>query len=147
MRCLVVVLYCVALLMQLGGAGFVIHDVIQSTAAMRKFIAEWKRLTETPGLDWPHFKEPVLAELVTVQNVNAWRRWIPVGSLVAGVILVFLASVLALDLHEPFYGPAWRAGHSTCGNYAYAVMRERHPAAGPSLQHTGTGPFVVCGGS
>jgi hypothetical protein len=43
-------------------------------------------------------KEPVLAEMVTTHNVSAWRRWIPVGVLVAGVVLGCAGNVWALYL-------------------------------------------------
>lgn len=96
MRCLVVVLYVVAVVMQLGGAAFVIHDIVRSTATMCRFRAGWKRLDETPGMDWPEFKQQALAELATADTLSGWRRWGPVVVLLLGVIVSFVANVMAL---------------------------------------------------
>jgi hypothetical protein len=95
---IVLAVYVVALLMQLGGAGFVIHDVFRSTASMRAFVTEWDKLSTTPALDWPEFKQQALADHATraAEIGNAWRRWTPVGFLLAGVVLGFLGNVLAL---------------------------------------------------
>jgi hypothetical protein len=98
MRAIVLAVYMVALLMQLGGAVFVIHDVVRNTASMREFMAEWNRLSTTPGLDWPEFKQQALADHATrtAELGTAWRRWAPVSFLLAGVVLGFLGNAIAL---------------------------------------------------
>ena len=103
MRSLVSVVYVLALVMQLGGAGFVIVDVVRNTTAMRKFIATWQEIDGTPR-DWPEIRQKALADLATARNINPWLRWTPVGFLIAGVILGFVGN--ELSLHVPAAPPA-----------------------------------------
>jgi hypothetical protein len=88
-------LYALALLMQLVGAFFVITDVRRSAAAMRQFVAANQFIDSTPGMDWPEQRQKALADLAEAQKVSAWRRWVPVGVLILGVVLGFVGNWLA----------------------------------------------------
>jgi hypothetical protein len=95
-RCLVVVLYVVALGMQLGGAGFVIHDVYRSIRNMRTFKEDWD---EGKRIGWPEPIEGALGNWVIRQNEvrNVWR-WVAVVLLLGGVLLGFAGNVLSLQV-------------------------------------------------
>jgi hypothetical protein len=98
-RGVVLAVYVVALLMQLGGVYFVIHDAIKSRANVRAtFAEEWEKLSgpHDPN-DWPHIKEPVLANWITSENASGdLRRFAPIVVLLLGVVLGFVSNTIAL---------------------------------------------------
>ena len=95
---IVVVLYVAALGMQLGGVYFVVRDALRSRAHVREFMEKWAKLEgpHNPN-NWPHFKEPVLADWITAENaISDRRRWAPVVVLLLGFGLGFAGNILAL---------------------------------------------------
>jgi len=90
--------YVVALLMQIMGVYYVIHDAVKSRANVNVFSETWEQLDwpHNPN-DWPHFKEPAIAQWIKSEySLSDLRRFAPIVVLLLGVILGFLGNALAL---------------------------------------------------
>jgi hypothetical protein len=92
----VLILYVVALLMQLGGALGIISDVRRSVANFRQFMNDWEQAMK---IGWPEPAQEALAKYAQAQNsISRVRRWAPVVVLLVGVLAAFLGNALSLTL-------------------------------------------------
>ena len=91
-------LYVLALVLQIGGVYFVIHDAVKSKANARVFSEKWDELDGPRNpKNWPEPKQTALANWVKSENaVTDLRRFAPVVVLLLGLSIGFVGNALSL---------------------------------------------------
>lgn len=100
MRFAVSMLYVAALVMQVAGVYFVIHDAAKSRANVRLFTETWDQLDGPHNpRNWPENKQAAIAKWVRSEYaMSDFRRFAPVGVLLLGVLVGFVGNIMALHI-------------------------------------------------